>query len=120
MVVVHLDDPSGRVVPDFESLFTVRARVKQLALGGPLDLVLDLTGARPDAERRRRLAEWLQVDAVPIRHRIRAFAIVAPSAFLRGSITAMRWFFPERMLHSEVFDTRAAALAWIGRPKKTT
>ena len=91
MLVVHLDDPSGRVAPDFESLFTALARVRQLALAGSLDLVLDLTGARPDAERRRRLAEWLKVDAMPIRHRIRAFAIVAPSAFLRGSITAMRW-----------------------------
>lgn len=113
LLIVHLDDPSGRVAPDFETLFTVLARLKTIAGTRTVYVIMDLTGAQPDAERRRRLADWMKVDAVPIRQRVAAFAVVAPSAFLRGTLTAIRWFFPERMLHSETFDTRAAALRWI-------
>lgn len=42
-----------------------------------------------------------------------AFCIVAPSPFLRGAFTAISWFLPERMMHSEVVESRGAALRWI-------
>jgi len=113
LLIVHLDDPSGRVAPDFESLYAVLARVKVVAQARTIYVILDLTGAQPDAERRRRLAEWLRVDAVPIRPRVAALAVVAPSPFLRGTITAISWLMPERMMHSEVVESRAAAVRWM-------
>ncbi len=66
-------------------------------------VVLKRAGASPNAERRRRLADWLRRDAWEVRDRVSAFAVVAPNPFLRGTITAMRWFFPEKMLYTETW-----------------
>ncbi len=113
LVLVHLDDATGSAPPDLDSLLRALSRVVELARETPIQLLLDLTGASPDADRRRRVAEWLQGDASQVRDRIIAFAIVAPSAMLRGTITAIRWFFPDRMMRSETFETRERALTWI-------
>jgi hypothetical protein len=110
---VHLDVATSGVAPDLASLLHALSRVVELARASPVQMLLDRTGASPDAERRSRVAEWLKGDALEVRDRITAFAIVAPSPLLRGTITAIRWFFPERMLRSETFDTRERALAWI-------
>jgi hypothetical protein len=115
VVVLRLDDPSGREAPDFESMLTAMGQLRTLHPGRRLYVVLDLTGARPDAQRRQRLVDWLKREGATVRPRVAAFAIVAPSAFLRGALTAVRWFFPERMMHSEMFETRASALEWIER-----
>jgi hypothetical protein len=113
LVLLHLDDTSGVDAPDFESLLASLGQLRALARREKLFVVLDLTGSRPDAQRRQRLVEWLRSEGLALRPRIEAFAIVAPSAFLRGALTAVRWFFPERLVVSEVFHTRAAALDWI-------
>jgi hypothetical protein len=113
LLVVHLDDASTGVAPDLDSLLRALARVVELARAQPIKLLLDLTGASPDADRRRRVAQWLEGDASEVRDRITSSAIVAPSALLRGTITAIRWFFPDRVMRSETFDTRERALAWL-------
>lgn len=113
VLVIALDDPSGREPPDLASLMSVLERVIVLTETQRIRLVMDLTGASPDAERRRRMVTFLRERMWGARERIDAFAIVAPSPLLRGAITAMRWFFPERMLHSETFDAREPALRWI-------
>lgn len=113
LLVVHLDDTSGASMPDLDSLIRALARIVELGREGEIQLVLDLTGAAPDADRRRRVAEWLKREASEVREHITAFAIVAPSAMLRGTITAIRWFFPDRVMRGETFDTRERALAWI-------
>lgn len=113
LLVIRLDDQSGREAPDFETILAALGRAITLARKHPIQLVLDLTGASPNAERRRRLADWLRNDAWAVRERVTAFAVVAPNPFLRGTITAMRWFFPERMLRSETFDTAESAIKWI-------
>jgi hypothetical protein len=113
LVVLHLDDASGIEAPDFDTMLASLGQLKALAVREKLYVVLDLTGSRPDAQRRQRLVDWLRKDGLALRPRIEAFAVVAPSAFLRGALTAVRWFFPERLRSSEVFETRAAALDWI-------
>lgn len=113
LLVVHLDVATSGTAPDLDSLLRALSRVVALARQGPIQLLLDLTGASPDADRRRRVAAWLKGEASEVRDRITAFAIVAPSPLLRGTITAIRWFFPDRMMRSETFDTRERALAWI-------
>jgi len=112
LVVLRLDDPSDEGAPDFASFLAGLDRIAALSRETRVRIVLDLTGAKPDADRRRRFAEWLRTQGPDIRPHVDAFAIVAPSAMLRGTITAMRWFFPERMLHSETFDRRDRAVAW--------
>jgi hypothetical protein len=113
LLVIRLDDQSGREPPDFESLLAALGRAIALAREETIQLLLDLTGASPNAERRRRLADWLRRDAWEVRDRVSAFAVVAPNPFLRGTITAMRWFFPEKMLYTETFDSAESAIAWI-------
>jgi hypothetical protein len=108
LLQVRLDDQSGREPPELESLLSALGGVIALGREDTVQLMLDLTGASPDAERRRRVADWLRRDAWNS-----AFAVVAPNPFLRGTMTAMRWFFPKRMLHSETFDSAESAIAWL-------
>lgn len=114
LVIVHLDDPTAKEAPDFESLLAAFARVKALAEIAPCYVVVDLTGARPDARRRQRLVEWLKSEGLAVRDRLGAFGVVAPSTLLRGAFTAVQWFFLEgdRVKRTEVFADRATAIAW--------
>lgn len=112
LLVLHLDEPDSSTPPDFESLFGALAELRAITDHERALLVVDLAGARPDAKRRMRLVSWLREEGRGINARVDALAIVAPSAVLRGVITAVGWFFPERMAGSETFQTRAEALAW--------
>lgn len=113
VLVVHLDDASGLRAPEFDTLLTVLDEVKDVAAERPTWLVLDLSGARPDAQRRRRLVTWIQQQGPKLREDVRALAVVAPSAFLRGAFIAVHWFFSEHAHKSQAFETREQAHAWI-------
>lgn len=84
-----------------------------LSSNAPCYVVLDLTAAQPDAQKRQQLVTWLREHGSSIRGQIKAIAFVAPSTFLRGALTAVRWFMSDRVLLSEVFETRTEALRWI-------
>ena len=113
MIVVALDDARAIGAPDAESFFLGLERVKVLSSKSPCYVVLDLTGAAPDAQRRQRLVTWLRSHGSTLRAQVVAIAIVAPSTFLRGALTAVRWFMTDRVMVSEVFETRLEALRWI-------
>ncbi len=112
LVVAHIDDVSSKVAPDFESLLQVLDRLKVLARETPCYVVIDLTGAQPDARKRQRFVSWIRKDGLEIRERMGAIAVVAPSTMLRGAFTAIQWFVPERVDRTEVFENRPAAIAW--------
>ncbi|MCC6216410.1 MAG: hypothetical protein IT376_16230 [Polyangiaceae bacterium] len=107
---MKLDDPHAAAAPDLESWFACLDELLRRATGANV-VVLDLTGARPDAGRRRRVFDWAVANRKAYLERIRAAAIVAPSPLLRGVLTAARWFLPMTIRH-EIFDHVDPALAW--------
>lgn len=113
LVILRLDDASGATPPDFESLFTALESLKQEVARSSAGVVFDLTGGRPDAARRKRLVEWLQKEGGAVSERVPALGLVAPSGMLRGAITAISWFVRHPATRFEVFETRAAATAWV-------
>lgn len=113
IVLIYLDvRPGEDEAPNMESFMSAGRAL----LDSPVKLavVLDLTGARPDAARRQKLIEWMSVNGDALRSVVSRAALVAPSAFLRGAFTAVSWFLPRKVPH-EIFATRAEALAWIAR-----
>lgn len=116
--LIHLDEVAGGGAPDFDSFLRALDRLKVLSRKTPCYVVLDLTSAQPDAQKRQQLVVWLRTHGTEIRHQIRAIAFVAPSTLLRGALTAVRWFMSDRVLMSEVFETRADALVWVERCQK--
>lgn len=111
--MIHLDDVSGKGTPDFASLLRVLDRLKALSATTPCYVVLDLTAAQPDAQKRQQIVTWMREHGASIRSQTKAIAFVAPSTFLRGALTAVRWFMAERVVQSDIFETRAEALRWI-------
>jgi hypothetical protein len=74
-------------------------------------VVYDLTGSRPDAQRRRLVINWLKQNHERLTRYVLASAIVAPTAFHRGILVATFWFIkPKRPV--EVFADRPAAMRW--------
>lgn len=112
-VVLHVDAPHDGSAPDFDSLLAALGDVRAQAEEERLRLVFDITGLRPDARRRMRFVEWLRREGGKLFPRIDALALVAPSAVLRGVITAVRWFFPQWAFRTETFASREEAIAWI-------
>jgi hypothetical protein len=109
LIVVHLVGADGIQQPDAESLIRIvdgliekRERVV---------VVYDLTGSRPDAQRRQRLVTWLRENTEKLSRYVAASAIVAPTAFHRGILVATFWFI-KPTTPVEVFGDRAAAVHW--------
>lgn len=101
-----------------DSFFDALERVKSLSAKARCYVVLDLTGAAPDAQRRQRLVAWLREHGSTVRAQVAAIAFVAPTTFQRGALTAVRWFVPDRVMVSEVFETRRDALQWVEDKKR--
>jgi hypothetical protein len=108
---LRLDDRSGQDVPELGSWYEAMEELHRRGSGGVL-VLLDLTGARPDAGRRRQVFEWAAANRHRFASIVRGGAIVAPSPFLRGVLTAARWFLPMALPH-EIFDAYEPALAWL-------
>jgi hypothetical protein len=84
-----------------------------LSRPGPCVVVLDLSGAEPDAHRRQRLAELVARDRARIDRVVHAAAVVVPSAFHRGILTAVKWLNARPLaLEWQPFATYGEARAW--------
>ncbi|MCB9597027.1 MAG: hypothetical protein H6719_30165 [Sandaracinaceae bacterium] len=76
-------------------------------------IVLDLTGASPDANRRRLTAAALDARHEPLERWVVAGALVVPSPVHRGILTAVQWLNPRPLRVAwETFGTPADARAW--------
>ncbi len=100
-------------MPDFQTFLRVLDRLKSLSARTHCYVVLDLTAAQPDAQKHQQLVTWMKEHGSAIQGQIKAIAFVAPNTFLRGALTAVRWFTSDRVLVNQVFETRAEALRWI-------
>lgn len=79
-------------------------------------IVMNLTGAKPDASRRRRVAELMDSRRELVQTYVDAAALVVPSALQRGVLTAVRWLNPHPYdLDWDTFSTEGAAVRWLER-----
>lgn len=106
---LHVVGATDEGVPDADSLFVELDRL--VARGGSAAIVWDLTHARPDATRRRRVAEWIRAQSWGDETPLVAVAFVAPGAVQRSLITAVSWLvdLPMRM---ETFADVVEATIW--------
>jgi len=90
------------LIADLDALLARRERIV---------IAMDLTGAAPDAGRRKATVDWLKKNQAALERYVVAFALVAPSAFHRGLFVATQWFvkMPNPV---EVFGDLSSALAW--------
>lgn len=90
-------------------LWTLEAR---LAEGSPYAIVFDMSEAgTPNAIQRQMLATHMRKNKASIGRAVRAIAMVAPSALVRGVLTAIFWLEAPPVSH-QVFATAAEATAW--------
>jgi hypothetical protein len=109
VVVVHLVHGDGGQQSHPESFVRVIHGI--IEKREPVVVIYDLTGSRPDAQRRRLVVNWLKQNSESLTRYVRASAIVAPTPFHRGILVAIFWFIkPTRPL--EVFADRPAAMRW--------
>ena len=110
LVVIALDRPDGG-----DPLFSTFLQCTQEVMDRRerCVVVVDLTGSRADAQRRKAVADWIRDERIIIERYVRAAAIVAPIALHRGALTALQWV-TERRLHLEwePFPSRESAMAW--------
>jgi hypothetical protein len=109
LIVVHLVGADGIRQPDPQSLIRIvdglierRERVV---------VVYDLTGAKPDAQRRQLLVTWLRKNSEKLSRYVIGSAIVAPTALHRGVLVSTFWFIRPKA-PVEVFGHRDAATQW--------
>ena len=116
LIIVHLVGADGVQQPDFKSL--IRIADDLIEKRERVVVVYDLTGSRPDAQRRKMLVNWLRENMDQMSRYVVASAIVAPTAFHRGVLVATFWFVkPNTLL--EVFGDRLAAIDWaIGQGQR--
>jgi hypothetical protein len=70
----------------FEGFEAIRTRPGRKAV------VIDLTFAKPDAQRRQRLVQWAKTHQLALREELVAIAVLAPGPFQRSIVTAVLWF----------------------------
>lgn len=109
LAVVHFEDPTRRLVPDAGAMLVVIDEI--LRAGRPVAGVLDLSGIRPDAQRRAHVADYYQKRERELRRVLVALAVVAPSRILAGAVTAFTWLTRPEM-PMKVFQDRTKAMAW--------
>jgi hypothetical protein len=107
---VSLDAVGRDLEPDFDSFLAVAEEA--LARRERFAAVIDLTGNRADAVRRRRLAAWSEEHRAEVRLRVAAIGVVAGGAFERGVLTALLWLTRPPM-PVRAFSAPADALAWV-------
>jgi hypothetical protein len=74
--------------------------------------VFDMSHAGvPTALQRKRLVAHMTDQAPNIRRVVRGLGVVAPSALLRGAVTALFWLAPPLVPH-RLFETRGEAIDW--------
>jgi len=107
LVVLRVVGGSDDVAPDVSTMFGAFEAIS--ARPGRKAVVIDLTHAKPDAERRKRFVEWAKSRWASVRTNVVAVAAVAPGAFQRSMVTAVLWFLsvPVPM---EVFSRRDDAI----------
>jgi hypothetical protein len=109
VIIVHLVGADGIQLPDVESL--IRIVDGFIAKRERVAVVYDLTGSKPDAQRRQLLVTWLRENADKLSRYVIASAVVAPTAFHHGILVATLWFVkPKAPLM--VFGDRPAAMHW--------
>src|SRR5271155_5536769 len=94
LIVVHLVGADGIQQADHESL--IRIVEGLIVKRERVVVVYDLTGSRPDAQRRQLLVTWLRANSEKLSRYVIASAIVAPTAFHRGILVATLWFIKPR------------------------
>jgi hypothetical protein len=109
VIVVHLVGAPGPQQSHPESFVRVVHGI--IEKREPVVVIYDLTGSRPDAQRRRLVVNWLKQNSESLTRYVLASAIVAPTPFHRGILVAIFWFIkPTRPV--EVFADRPAAMLW--------
>jgi hypothetical protein len=111
LAYLALDRRTGEEV-DFPTFFSACEEI--LARRQRHVLVLDLTGNRADAARRRLVATWFDARRPDIQRWVGAISVIAREPLHRGVITAMIWLRPAPM-PVECFGTDAEARAWARR-----
>ena len=109
LVIVHLVGADAVQQPDVESM--VRIADGLIEKRERVTVVYDLTGSRPDAQRRRVLVNWLRNNSERLSRYVVASAIVAPTPFHRGILVATFWFVQPKTPW-KIFDDRGAAIEW--------
>jgi hypothetical protein len=109
LIVVHRVGADGTQQADHKSL--IRIVEGLIVKRERVVVVYDLTGARPDAQRRQLLMTWLRANSEKLSRYVIASAIVAPTAFHRGILVATLWFIKPRT-PVEICSDRPAALRW--------
>ncbi len=109
LIVVHLVGADAIQQPDHTSL--IRIVEGLIEKRERVVVVYDLTGSRPDAQRRQILVTWLKENSEKLSRYVIASAIVAPTAFHRGILVATLWFIKPRT-PVEICSDRSAALRW--------
>ncbi len=109
LIVVHLVGGDGIQQPDPQSL--IRIVEGLIEKGERVVVVYDLTGAKPDAQRRRLLVTWLRNNREKLSRCAIASAIVARTAFHHGVLVAAFWFVKPRA-PVKVFSDRHSAIDW--------
>jgi len=110
VAIIALHGPDDGTQPSYESF--VAACEACLARRARHGVVLDLTGAAPDARRRKAIIDWGKQHLAHMTRFNVGVAIVASSAPVRGIITAARWVVDPPFPFS-VFATRAEATTWV-------
>jgi hypothetical protein len=109
LVQLYVEGADGHTPPDLESLLAIMERLTTRKRR--IVVVMDLTHARPDAGRRKRLVDWAKSHWASLRTDVVGLAAVAPGGMQRAIVTSILWFvtapFP-----IEVFERQADALAW--------
>lgn len=109
IVLFDVDTPGTDAPPDLDSLLALfdelTRRRKRIVV------VIDLTHARPDAARRRRVLDWAKAHWASLRSDVIALAAVTPSAMQRAVVTGLLWF-QSPPYPVQLFEHRAEALAW--------
>jgi hypothetical protein len=83
-----------------------------LSSSEPYALVFDMTRTgTPTALQRRKVVAHMADNAPAIRLVVRGLAVIAPSAVLRGVITAIFWVAPPAAPY-RIFDDRDEAAEW--------
>ena len=109
LVIVHLAGADGVQQPNVESLICIADDL--IEKRERVVVVYDLTGSRPDAQRRRVLVNRLRENSESLSRYVVASAIVAPTPFHRGILVATFWFVQPKS-PAKVFDDRPAAIEW--------
>jgi hypothetical protein len=109
LIVLRLVGADGVQQPDFESL--IRIADGLIEKRERVVVVYDLTGSKPDAQRRQLLVTWLRENMANLSPWVVASAIMAPTAFHRGVLVATFWFIKPKT-PVEVFGQLPEAIDW--------